>query len=129
MSSIAWEWFVIQLDLTFEFSFHFQIRRIIGALCSVAEGKISERDIYELLTIPSHKMWDDLADHKLVRTAPACGLYFIGLSYRPEDQRYIGPVRQTPRGVRIRSFVVDNLDRKKVEEFYPPTNKQINTQN
>lgn len=91
---------------------NFQIRRIIGALCGVAEGKIAERDIYELITIPSYKMWDDLSDRKLVKTAPACGLYFIGLNYRPEDQRYIGPVRLTPRGVRIRSFVVDTQDQK-----------------
>lgn len=82
-------------------------------------GKISERDIYELLTIPSQKMWDDLADRDLIKTAPACGLYFIGLKYRPEEQRYIGPVRLTPRGVRIRSFVVDNIDPEKFEEFVP----------
>lgn len=87
----------------------FQIRRIVGALCAVAEDRIDERDIYELLTIPSHKMWDDLVERKLVETAPPCGLYFIGLKYRPQDQRYIGPVRLTPRGVQIRSFVVDNI--------------------
>lgn len=93
----------------FFFFFLLQIRRIIGALCAVAESKIDERDIYEMLTIPSYKLWDDLADRKLIKTAPACGLYFIGLNYRKEEERYIGPVRLTPRGVRIRSFVVDNI--------------------
>lgn len=86
-----------------------QIRRIIGALCAVAEGKIVERDIYEMLTIPSYRMWDDLAERKLIQTAPACGLYFIGLNYRPEEVRYTGPVRLTPRGVRVRSFVVNTI--------------------
>lgn len=81
-----------------------KVRRIVGALCAVAEGEIVERDIYEMLTIPSYKMWDD----KLIRTAPAYGLYIIGLNYRREEERYIGPVRLTPRGVRFRSFVVNN---------------------
>lgn len=79
-------------------------------MCALAEGRIVERDIYELLTIPSYHMWDDLVARKLVKTAPPCGLYFIGLNYRPTNQRYIGPVRLTPRGVRIRSFVVDSKE-------------------
>lgn len=102
--------------------FSLQIRRIIGALCAVAEGKIDERDIYELLTIPSHQMWSDLVERNLVKTAPPCGLYFIGLNYRNEENRYLGPVRLTPRGIRIRSFVDDSIqiekNLKKLQKIY-----------
>lgn len=81
-----------------------QIRRMIGALCAVGEGRISERDIYELLTIPSFRTWDELCDRKLIETAPACALYFIGINYKPDEEQSLNDLERTARGTRVRSF-------------------------
>lgn len=82
-----------------------QIRRMIGALCAFAQGRITERDIYELLTIPSFRSWDDLARRKQIETAPACGLYFIGINYKPEADWTLKSREVTARGIRIKSFL------------------------
>lgn len=85
----------------------FQIRRIIGALCAVGQGQITERDIYELLTIPSHKAWIELFIQKKVETAPAGALYFMGLNYKAEDLWTLAPAEHNARGVRVKSFFED----------------------
>lgn len=52
---------------------------MVGALIAVGEGKMSQRDIYEMLTIPSHNSWN----HN-VCPAPASGLYLVNVEY-PEE--------------------------------------------
>ncbi|XP_055310398.1 tRNA pseudouridine synthase-like 1 [Sitodiplosis mosellana] len=81
-----------------------QIRRIVGALCALAQGRITERDIYELLTIPSFHTWDHLFRQKQIETAPAYGLYFIGINYKPEEDWTLEPIELSARGTRIKSF-------------------------
>lgn len=77
---------------------------MIGALCAVAEGRITERDIYELITIPSFRTWDELAERKLVETAPGCALYFIEINYKPEEERHLNDPSITMLGTRVKSF-------------------------
>lgn len=54
-----------------------QVRRIVGTLLALAEGRIDERCIYQMLTIPSKHSWD----HR-IQIAPACGLYLCRVHYR-----------------------------------------------
>ncbi|XP_031622428.1 tRNA pseudouridine synthase-like 1 [Contarinia nasturtii] len=83
-----------------------QIRNIMGALCACAQNRITERDIYELLTIPSHKSWKMLKYQELVETAPAHGLYFIGINYKPEKEWTLEPIETSSRGLRMKSFLL-----------------------
>jgi len=73
-------------------------------MCAIAQGRISERDIYELLTIPSFQTWTNLYEKKLVDTAPACALYFVEINYKNSEMSLNQP-QKTPRGTRIKSFV------------------------
>lgn len=82
-----------------------QIRRIVGVLCAYGQDRITKRDIYELLTIPSFHSWDDLTRQKKIETAPACGLYFIGINYKPKADWTLKPREVTVRGTRIKSFL------------------------
>lgn len=34
-----------------------KVRKIVGALVAAAEGRLSEKDVYEMLTIPSYNSW------------------------------------------------------------------------
>ncbi|XP_017057815.1 tRNA pseudouridine synthase-like 1 isoform X2 [Drosophila ficusphila] len=54
-----------------------QVRRIVGALIALGSGRIDERCIYQMLTIPSKNSWD----HRVL-LAPACGLYLCRVHYR-----------------------------------------------
>ncbi|KAH8301946.1 hypothetical protein KR044_001242, partial [Drosophila immigrans] len=54
-----------------------QVRRIVGTLLAIANGRIDRRDVYQMLTIPSKHNWD----HRVL-VAPACGLYLCGVHYR-----------------------------------------------
>lgn len=58
-----------------------QIRRIVGTLIAVAEGKTTERDVYEMLTIPSKHSW-----RSGIKVAPAYGLYLTQVVY-PMDSK------------------------------------------
>lgn len=53
-----------------------QVRRIIGTLVCHGQGKISEKDIYEMLTIPSKYNWISQ-----VPVAPPYGLYLAKVDY------------------------------------------------
>lgn len=53
-----------------------QVRRIIGTLVCHGEGKISKRDIYEMLTIPSKYNWISK-----IPVAPPYGLYLAKVEY------------------------------------------------
>lgn len=59
--------------LTFD---RFQIRRIVGTLIAAGEGKITERDVYEMVTIPSRSSW-----LRPIKIAPAHGLYLVSIEY------------------------------------------------
>ncbi|EDV95962.1 tRNA pseudouridine synthase-like 1 [Drosophila grimshawi] len=54
-----------------------QVRRIVGTLLALANSRIDERCIYQMLTIPSKHNWDSR-----VVVAPACGLYLCRVHYR-----------------------------------------------
>lgn len=54
-----------------------QVRRIVGTLLALAESRIDERCIYQMLTIPCKHSWD----HR-IQIAPACGLYLCRVHYR-----------------------------------------------
>lgn len=54
-----------------------QIRRIVGTLVAAAKGKITQRDIYEMLTIPSQRSFC-----KQINVAPAHGLYLADIEFR-----------------------------------------------
>ncbi|KAH8349879.1 hypothetical protein KR084_008610 [Drosophila pseudotakahashii] len=56
-----------------------QVRRIVGTLIALGNGRIDERSIYQMLTVPSKHSWD----HR-VELAPACGLYLCRVHYRSE---------------------------------------------
>ncbi|KAH8415630.1 hypothetical protein KR222_006822, partial [Zaprionus bogoriensis] len=53
-----------------------QVRRIVGTLLALASGRIDERCVYRMLTIPSKHNWDPR-----VLVAPACGLYLCRVHY------------------------------------------------
>lgn len=54
-----------------------QIRRMIGTLIAAARGRITHRDLYEMLTIPSQKSLC-----KRINVAPADGLYLTNIEFR-----------------------------------------------
>lgn len=53
-----------------------QVRRIIGTLVCHGQGKISEKDLYEMLTIPSKYNWIPK-----IPVAPPYGLYLAKVDY------------------------------------------------
>lgn len=57
-----------------------QVRRIVGCLVSVACHKISIKDVYEMLTIPSKESW-----HPKSVVAPPYGLYLCQVHYDEAD--------------------------------------------
>lgn len=62
------------------FDFFFQIRKTMSALIGAAERKISKRDVYEMLTIPSKHSWIPS-----IPMAPGHGLYLKNVEYRAES--------------------------------------------
>lgn len=57
-----------------------QVRRIVGTLLALGCGRIDEKSIYQMLTIPSKNSWD----HRVL-LAPACGLYLCRVHYREDN--------------------------------------------
>lgn len=60
----------------------FKIRKIVGTLIAVAEGKITKRDVYEMLTIPSKHAWD-----ASIQIAPPYGLYLARIEYDEDAKK------------------------------------------
>lgn len=54
-----------------------QIRRMMGAWIAAAVGRITTRDLYEMLTIPSRHLHGSR-----ITTAPASGLYLADIEFR-----------------------------------------------
>lgn len=57
-----------------------QIRNMVGVLFCAADGRITRRDIYEMLTIPSKHTWNPRA-----HPAPAQGLYLACVEYDDDE--------------------------------------------
>ena len=53
-----------------------QVRRIVGTLVCYGQGKISQKDVYEMLTIPSKHNWISK-----IPVAPPFGLYLAKVEY------------------------------------------------
>ncbi|KXJ73784.1 hypothetical protein RP20_CCG014946 [Aedes albopictus] len=60
-----------------------QVRRMVGAWIGAAENRLSERDIYRMLTVPSQRSWCDQAV-----VAPAYGLFLCQVEYDPSDLEF-----------------------------------------
>lgn len=72
-----------------------QVRRIVGTLVCLGQGKISEKDIYEMLTIPSKYNWISK-----IPVAPPYGLYLAKVDYDWEAvQKDISTQNESPGGV------------------------------
>lgn len=52
-----------------------QIRRLMGALIAAGIGQISQKDVYEMLTIPSK------FTYKKISVAPSHGLYLANIEF------------------------------------------------
>ncbi|XP_055692158.1 tRNA pseudouridine synthase-like 1 [Lutzomyia longipalpis] len=60
-----------------------QVRRIVSTLLAVGEGKLSQKDVYEMLTIPSKHTWPSFLE-----IAPPYGLYLTKITYNEEDLQF-----------------------------------------
>lgn len=62
---------------------------MMAALIAVGEGKISKRDIYEMLTIPSKHSWS-------LTPIPDYGLYLVDVEYAEKDKQFcLEPITET----------------------------------
>lgn len=52
---------------------------MVGTILAAGSGKISQRDVYEMMTIPSKKSWNIK-----IPSAPGHGLYLTNVEYPPE---------------------------------------------
>ncbi|XP_058121774.1 tRNA pseudouridine synthase-like 1 [Anopheles ziemanni] len=69
-----------------------QVRRMVGAWVAAAEGRISDRDVYHMLTVPSQNSWCSN-----VFVAPAYALYLCQVEYDPADLAFPA-ITQHPTG-------------------------------
>ncbi|XP_041775866.1 tRNA pseudouridine synthase-like 1 [Anopheles merus] len=70
-----------------------QVRRMVGAWVAAAEGRITERDIYRMLTVPSQNSWCSN-----VFVAPAYALYLCHVEYDPIDLAFPAAADETNDG-------------------------------
>lgn len=56
-----------------------QIRRMVGTLIAVAENRITHRELYEMLTIPSKSSFSNK-----IFTVPSHGLYLADIEFREQ---------------------------------------------
>lgn len=52
---------------------------MVGTILAAGSGKLDQRNVYEMLTIPSKKSWNIK-----IPSAPSCGLYLTNVEYPPE---------------------------------------------
>lgn len=57
-----------------------QIRRMIGTLVAAAKGRLTQHEIYEMLTIPSQQSFSNK-----INVAPSHGLYLTNIEFRPNS--------------------------------------------
>lgn len=58
-----------------------KVRRMVAVMLAVAENRLSLQEVYEMLTIPSHKYWP-----KFVGTAPAHPLFLCKIEMKPAEE-------------------------------------------
>ncbi|GAB0090803.1 tRNA pseudouridine synthase [Sergentomyia squamirostris] len=86
-----------------------QVRRIVATLLAAGEGILSEKDVYEMLTIPSKHTWPSS-----VKIAPPYGLYLTKVSYNEDDLKDESPgedsnAKSPPESMRDREILPDKL--------------------
>lgn len=81
---------------------------MVAVLIAVAEGKLTKRDVYEMLTIPSRRNWIDMDRKYSLQMAPAHALYFTGIEYKPVEEMSLKPMKMNARAVRMKSFFLNN---------------------
>lgn len=81
---------------------------MVAVLIAVGEGKLTKRDVYEMLTIPSRKNWDDMEKKHSLQMAPAHALYFTNIEYKPVEDMSLKPMEMNARAVRMKSFFLNN---------------------
>lgn len=59
--------------------FYRQIRNMVGTIIAAGNGRITERDIYEMLTIPSKYSW-----LRTIYPTSSYGLYLTNVEYPPD---------------------------------------------
>lgn len=57
-----------------------------------------------MLTIPSRRNWIDMEKKHSIKMAPAHGLYFTGIEYKPIEEMSLKPIETNARAVRMRPF-------------------------
>lgn len=62
---------------------NFQVRRIVATLIAVAYSRITKKDVYEMLTIPSKYSWNSR-----IAVVPPYGLYLCKVNYDPNDLKF-----------------------------------------
>lgn len=60
-----------------------QVRRIVAVILGVAQDRLTIRDVYEMLTIPSKHSW-----LSKVAVSPAHGLYLCQVDYSEKDKEF-----------------------------------------
>lgn len=79
------------------FFFFPKIRNMVGTLIAAGNGIINQRNIYEMLTIPSKHSWD-----YRIQTAPSFGLYLTSVEYPAEIlQNYIQTIHKSEEALKI----------------------------
>lgn len=73
----------------------------------MATQRISEQDFYEMLTIPSHTIWENMEKEKLVSVAPACGLHLHSIIYKSAEEWDATSILENARGVNLKPFFSD----------------------
>lgn len=81
---------------------------MVAVLIAVGEGRMTKRDVYEMLTIPSRKNWFDMKKKHSLKMAPAHALYFTGIEYKPMEEMSLEPMEMNARAVRMKSFFLNN---------------------
>ncbi|XP_011707639.1 PREDICTED: tRNA pseudouridine synthase-like 1 [Wasmannia auropunctata] len=57
-----------------------QVRRMVGALIALGQGKITEKDITVMLQVPSHHNWNNR-----ITPVPPNGLHLLNVEYDPDE--------------------------------------------
>lgn len=56
---------------------------MVGALIALGLGRVTEKDIIEMLQVPSHYNWNTR-----ISTVPSTGLHLLNLEYDPEELKH-----------------------------------------
>lgn len=62
-------------------SLFIKVRKMVGVLVAAAEGDLTEKDVYEMLTIPSYANWP----FNIAYTLPGHALFLTGIEYEEPE--------------------------------------------